>query len=306
MPVGFSYSDIYLRRDSAHFLGVKDRVNPVLAPKEFSESLKELWVECSKSTISEKETSVTWEGVTFRGSPLNGAKEKVFVLRKMPAKVPDIDGLGLHPEIVRRLVEDVRTGLIIIAGAFASGKTTTASALVKRRLERDGGVAVTIEDPPEMPLEGEHGLNGLCFQTTVTETESFSDLTKMAARWVPSIIFLGEVRDHDAAKEAIKAALSGSLVICTVHGNSVSSGIQRLYTYACADGANNGDVASLLSEGLSAVIHQSFNNKRLKSEFLFVEGSNGVKGHIQSKLFHQLDSEVMLQKNKLISGATRR
>ncbi|MDA0629118.1 ATPase, T2SS/T4P/T4SS family, partial [Acinetobacter baumannii] len=139
----------------------------------------------------------------------------VFVLRRFPAKVPTFESLNLHNGYVSKLMQQRLSGLIVIAGPFGAGKTTTASALIAARLSKFGGVAITIEDPPEMPLEGKHG-EGVCYQTWA-DRGGFGDATRKMARFAPSIIFLGEVRDAETAAEALRASINGRLVVCTAH-----------------------------------------------------------------------------------------
>ena len=88
----------------------------------------------------------------------------------MPNKAPEIEQLGFAPEIVKHLSTLGRSsGLLLFAGPTGQGKTTSASAIMKRYLETDGGFLYTIEDPPEMPLSGlyhaKNGGLGLCKQT---------------------------------------------------------------------------------------------------------------------------------------------
>lgn len=88
----------------------------------------------------------------------------VHVLRRMPSTIPSPEELSIHPAYVDMLLKPGLNGLVVVAGAFGHGKTTTASSMIAARLQKFGGIGVTIEDPPEMPLQGNHG-EGVCFQT---------------------------------------------------------------------------------------------------------------------------------------------
>jgi len=84
---------------------------------------------------------------------------------------------------MRALMNPDLSGLLIISGAIKSGKTTAACAIIKARLQQFGGVAVTIEDPIELPLEGSYG-DGVCYQTTINkETRNQLDAFRRAMRW---------------------------------------------------------------------------------------------------------------------------
>ena len=124
-----------------------------------------------------------------------------------------------------------------------------------------------------MALEGHHG-NGICYQTWV-EQGGFGAEIRKAARWSPSVIFLGEVRDGESATEALRASINGRLVICTTHAASVTMAIERIYSLANASAGSSEDVASLLANGLTAVLHQRLETnangvKHPKLQFLWV------------------------------------
>jgi twitching motility protein PilT len=219
-----------------------------------------------------------------------------------------LEDLNIHPSYINHLMEPHLSGLIVIAGAFGQGKTTTASALIAARLRRYGGVAVTIEDPPEMPLEGFHK-EGVCYQTWVDQGE-FGNSCRKAARYAPSIIFLGEVRDPESATEALRASINGRLVICTTHADSVTMAIERMSSLANGMGAASDDIASLLANGLLCVMHQKLEGgmtKRPKVEFLWLGGTDaenrGVRHTIRLKKFDHLGSEITLQLNRMLMNA---
>lgn len=305
------FSDIYLGKTKRYLAGVKGGVNPLPAPDSIKEDLDSLWRECEEANLNShnRETTVSWNEMFFRISLLQGLGEKTYVVRAMPKSVPNLDDLGIHPAIKKRVLQTNISGLIVIAGEFASGKTTTASAIVKERLSLYGGVAITIEDPPEMPLEGTHN-NGICYQTTVDENEgeTFSFLTKMAARWAPDIIFLSEIRTAETAVEALKVALAGRLVICTLHAANVVASIERLHALANTSHDQQGEISSLLASGLCSVVHQSLekdpspHRSNLTTEFLFLneEGAKGARSMIKARRFGQLGTEITLQLNKVL------
>jgi len=105
-------------------------------------------------------------------------------------------------------------GLILICGAPGSGKTTTASAILVSRLLKYGGFAYTIEDPPEIiALNGRHG-NGYCTQTRVYDgaggwEESIKEVLRSQPVGASLILFIGEIRNAEAARMAIRAASNG-------------------------------------------------------------------------------------------------
>lgn len=306
------FSDIYLGKEASWLAGVPGKLDPVPAPVDCIEELNELRRRCEEeaSSSGRKDFNVKGNILVFRASILKSLNEIVYVLRRYPKEVPNIETLGIHQGHIKLFMKPNLTGLIVIAGAYAQGKTTTASSIICGRISQYGGVAVTIEDPPEMPLEGRHG-EGVCYQTWVTQG-GFAQGCRQAARWSPSIIFLGEVRDAETASEALRASINGRLVICTTHADNVSMAVERLYSLALAGvTGNSDDVASLLSSGLTAVAHQQLVSdangvKHPKLKMLWLgsdkddQTAQGVRNTIRQKRFDHVENEVQLQLNRLM------
>lgn len=299
-----SFSDIYLGQSASWLAGVPGTLDPVPAPPECQVELAELRTICDEfASKSEKnEFAIRHKDVAYRASTLRSLTEKVYVLRRFPKEIPELDSLGIHHGYISLLMQERLTGLLVVAGAFGQGKTTTASSIIAARLAKYGGVAVTIEDPPEMPLEGSHG-EGVCYQTWVDQG-GFGNACRQAARWAPSVIFVGEVRDAETASEALRASINGRLVICTTHADSVVMAVERLYSLANGAAGNSEDVASLLGNGLLGVLHQRLEGepRRLKVESLWMRGeeSHGPRNMIRLRRFDQLSSEVTLQLNRML------
>jgi Tfp pilus assembly ATPase PilU len=169
-----------------------------------------------------------------------------YRLRRMPKSAPHLGENGLPsklPPSIRNVLlhpELRKGGLLYVCGATGSGKTTTAAAIVRSRLESFGGMAYTVEDPPEHPLNGWHkganGLMGYCAQTMVNTGDdnaagwanSMMGALRSQPAGTPSILFVGEVRTPQAADVAIQAAGNGFLVIVTGFATDVPSGIEAL------------------------------------------------------------------------------
>lgn len=296
--------DIYLGREDSWLSGVSGTSDPIPAPEHCLEELRELRQKCDKfsASTSRDEFAVRHNDTAYRVSILKSLGDSVYVLRRFPPFVPAIETLGIHQRYIARLMQPGISGLIIIAGAFGQGKTTTASSIIASRLSRFGGVAITIEDPPEMPLEGKHG-EGVCYQTWA-DSGHFGKAVRKCARFAPSIIFLGEVRDAETAAEALRASINGRLVICTTHADSAPMAIERLYSLANGVAGNSEDTASLLAGGLLCVLHQRLEGepKHPKVEFLWLgdEDSHGVRNTIRQRRFDQIASEITLQLNRMI------
>lgn len=183
-----------------------------------------------------------------------------YTARRMPTKIPDVYQLGMPEILINHLCSlNKATGLILLCGPTGMGKTTTATALLKYFLENEGGFAYTVEDPPEMPLDGlyqsKKGGLGLCKQTEVVNNNWELGL-RSALRSKPRYILVGETRTAETASELLRAATSGHLVISTIHANNLEDGLTSLIKYATAGGMNEQLAADLLARGILGVIHQ--------------------------------------------------
>ncbi|MBO5997236.1 MAG: Flp pilus assembly complex ATPase component TadA [Alphaproteobacteria bacterium] len=183
-----------------------------------------------------------------------------YTARRMPKDVPSVYQLGM-PEILVKYLTSLNqaTGLVLLCGPTGMGKTTTATALLKYFLENEGGFAYTVEDPPEMPLDGvyhsKRGGLGLCKQTEVVNNNWELGL-RSALRSRPRYILVGEIRTGETASELLRAATSGHLVISTIHANNLEDGLNSVIKYASASGMNEQLAADLLARGILGVIHQ--------------------------------------------------
>lgn len=122
-------------------------------------------------------------------------------------------------EILERL--SMKRGLIITSGPTGSGKTTTMYELAKRLCKNQ--VVMTIEDPVEI-----HESRFLQSQVNLSAGISYMELLKAALRHRPDILIIGEIRDSETARLAVDAALSGHLVLATVHAKSTYQTVSRL------------------------------------------------------------------------------
>jgi Tfp pilus assembly pilus retraction ATPase PilT len=302
-----TFSDIYLGTDGAWISGVPGTTDPVAAsPDDLAEVLALRGV-CEQFRLAKPEREdfpLRHGGVSYRASVMNTIVEVVFVLRRLSEKIASIAELGIPPVFVEMMMRPSLTGLFVISGTFGQGKTTTASSLVASRISKFGGVAITVEEPPEMPLHGKHG-DGVCYQTWV-DRGGFGHACRQAARWAPSIIFLGEIRDAETAIEALRASINGKLVICTAHADNCAMAIERIFALANTDGGSPDDVLGMLATGLTAVVHQKLESTGLRRQltldplFMTTEDAQGARNIIRQRKFDQLKSLVQLQKNRMI------
>ena len=306
------FTDIYVGASGAWLSGVPGTSDPVAADPQDEEEVAELRATCEQyreQHADREDFPLRNREVSYRASVLKSISETVFVLRRLSDRITPIDQLGIPPVLVDMMMGRKLTGLFVISGTFGQGKTTTASSLVVSRIAKFGGVAITVEEPPEMPMEGKHG-DGVCYQHWV-EKGGFAHACRQVARWAPSIIFLGEVRDAETALEALRASINGKLVVCTTHADNCAMAIERIFALASADGPGAEDVLGMLATGLTAVVHQRLepgagaNGRRqlmLDPLFMIGEEAQGARNIIRQRKFEQLKNLVQLQKNKMIVG----
>ncbi|MDR2735851.1 MAG: GspE/PulE family protein [Puniceicoccales bacterium] len=140
--------------------------------------------------------------------------EKMFSLKNLGAREIDIKKLE---ELVA-----VQNGIIIVAGPTGSGKSTTLYSIIKKISSSERKV-ITVEDPVEYQLAG---INQVSVNETIGMT--FATALRSMLRQAPNIILIGEIRDKETAEIAIRAALTGHLVLSTVHAKDTISAITRL------------------------------------------------------------------------------
>jgi len=151
--------------------------------------------------------------------------EKV-VMRIMDPEVlfQDLDGLGFTPTDLERYNRFVGmpNGIVLVCGPTGSGKTTTLYSTLRKLATPEKNV-VTVEDPIEMIHED---FNQIAVQPAIDIT--FANILRNILRQDPDIIMIGEMRDLETARNAVQAALTGHLVLSTLHTNDAPTSITRL------------------------------------------------------------------------------
>ena len=139
--------------------------------------------------------------------------------------VQDLRNLGFEEQGLNRYLRMIHspTGLILVTGPTGSGKTTTLYSSLREIASPEVNI-VTIEDPVEMVLEN---FNQIQTQPKIDLT--FASALKYVLRQDPDVIMVGEIRDGETAANAVQAALTGHLVLSTMHTNDAVSSIDRLH-----------------------------------------------------------------------------
>lgn len=303
------FSDVYIIPDGTAYIWGKKTPSGLIPTRpddfaEFYQALKDAYVDNPSYLLK-------FKGVNYRVERTVSLEGEQFCARKMPFSIPDIHKLGIDEKLLQYLISlSGASGLLLVAGTTGSGKTTTLSSLLKEFLVRDGGYAFTLEDPIEMPLDGTYktvqGELGICKQMTPPNGSWFNGLKSML-RSKPRYVYLGEIRDPDVASEALRAAISGHLVMSSIHAATVSDAIQSVVKYAAASGISEEMSYDLVGNGILGVLHQTLVGvpKRPKVEFVFAnpDASAGdqVRGIIKSGKLN-LATTIESQKVRLQRG----
>ncbi len=148
-------------------------------------------------------------------------------MRYVVADVPSLAELGMPP-VASRLCDE-QDGLILVAGATGSGKTTTLASMLDQMNETRDAHIVTIEDPVEIR---HHDKRCLISQREIgADTENFRTALKMVLRQDPDIILIGEMRDAETVWAAIAAAETGHLVLASLHTTTATESINRILDF---------------------------------------------------------------------------
>ncbi|RED45648.1 GspE/PulE family protein [Seonamhaeicola aphaedonensis] len=156
--------------------------------------------------------------------PTHHGEKVVMRILGRDASHLDINKLGLEKDDVQLYLEAVKktNGIVLISGPTGSGKTTTLYATLKYLNDIKRNI-VTVEDPIEYTLKG---INQVQLKENIGLT--FTSALRSFLRQDPDIIMLGEIRDAQTAQMAIRASLTGHLVLSTIHTNSAIGTISRL------------------------------------------------------------------------------
>jgi len=166
------------------------------------------------------------ENFDIRVSTMPALYGEKIVLRilERDAETVDLVNLGFSKKELKLYLEGVRmpNGIVLISGPTGSGKTTTLYGTLKL-LNKEETNIVTVEDPIEYTLDG---INQMQLKEDIGY--DFPTALRTFLRQDPDIIMVGEIRDEKTANMAIKAALTGHLVLSTIHTNSAWATVSRL------------------------------------------------------------------------------
>lgn len=268
-------SDIHLEPDSS-ICTIRFRVNGVLSKfehipnKSYDEILSIVKIK-SNMDISKKlipqDGSMTYyfQGYRYnlRTSTLPNIYKENLVIRILnPKNNIDLYSLGFSENLNElRKVSYKSKGIFLVSGPTGSGKSTTLKAIINS-MDKESKNIITIEDPVEYKLDG-------VTQVNLNEKVNlgFNTALKSIVRQDPDVIMIGEIRDEETAATALRAAITGHLVLSTVHTYDSTSVITRLLDMKIP--------SYILLDGLSMVLSQRLVRKlcpHCKEKYLLKKG----------------------------------
>lgn len=153
---------------------------------------------------------------------ITGEKAVIRILNKEIVNF-ELEHLGFSSSEYKKIIKLIyrQNGIILSSGPTGSGKTSLIYSILKKLNNPSVNIS-TVEDPVEYEIEG---INQVQF---IKNSLDFSTILKSYLRQDPDILMIGEIRDYETAEIAVKAALTGHLVLSTIHTNDSISGIYRL------------------------------------------------------------------------------
>ncbi len=156
--------------------------------------------------------------------PTNNAEKIVIRILDYSKSLEGLDNLGFSPlslEKIKKMIK-VPNGIILVTGATGTGKSTTVYSILQKLNTEDVNI-ISVEDPIEMDIPG---INQVQVQSEIGLT--FSTILRSILRQDPNIIMIGEIRDDETARIAVRASITGHLVLSTLHTNNSLNTIERL------------------------------------------------------------------------------
>ena len=167
-------------------------------------------------------TEVRFRVVAYYESGARG-----MVLRLIPLSIPTIESMELPP-VIAKISENTR-GMVLLTGMTGSGKSTTLAAMIDYMNTRESIRIVTCEDPIEYVYKNKKSV--ISQREVGKDVTDFNAALRQAMRMDPDVILVGEMRDAETIKVAIKGAETGHLVMSTLHTTSATHTIQRIMGY---------------------------------------------------------------------------
>lgn len=251
-------SDVFLSARTPILIKINGQImqltDQVLTPSQPRQLLAEMVSPSQMEELDETgelNLGLTIPGVAiFRLSAFKQRGSVAAVFRYIPSDIPALDTLNV-PHVLKDLIMQKR-GLIMLAGATGTGKSTTLASMLEYRNQNMTGHILTIEDPLEFLFVNKKSIVNQ--REVGRDTQSLQVGLKNALRQAPDCILIGEIRDRETMTAALSYALSGHLVLSTLHANNSYHALGRILSFYTPEARPA--LLSDLASGLKAIVSQ--------------------------------------------------
>jgi twitching motility protein PilU len=253
-----SASDVYLAANTPILIKIHGQIlqlsDQVLTTNQTRQLLGELLAPQQMEEL--EETGELNVGISiarvgsFRLSAFKQRGSIAAVFRCIPFVIPNLESLGVPPLMSQIITE--KRGLILMVGATGTGKSTTLASMIEWRNQQMTGHILTIEDPIEFLFSNKKSVVNQ--REVGRDTQSLQIALKNALRQAPDCILIGEIRDRETMSAALSYALSGHLVLSTLHANNSYHALGRILSFYSPEARPT--LLSDLASGLKAIVSQ--------------------------------------------------
>ena len=209
---------------------------------------------------------------------INGEKIVIRILDYSMSS-SGLEALGFSDKNYEKIMKMINlpNGIILVTGATGAGKSTTVYSVLQKMNKEDVNI-ITVEDPIEMNIDGVNQV-----QTNSEIGLTFASALRSILRQDPNVIMVGEIRDTETAKIAVRASITGHIVLSTIHTNNSLNTIERLLDMEVE--------RYLLSSALTGIISQKL-ARRLCPKCKKKKATNDYEKELFKKVLHQDVNEI--------------
>ncbi len=213
--------------------------------------------------------------------PTSEGEKIVIRILDYSLSISGLENLGFSDSNYKKILKmiNVPNGIILVTGATGTGKSTTVYSILQRLNDEETNI-ITVEDPIEMDIEG---INQI--QTNSEIGLDFATALRSILRQDPNIIMIGEIRDTETARIAVRASITGHLVLSTLHTNDSLNTIERLLDMEVERYLLASSLTGIISQKLARKLCQNCRTERPTNEYekrLFKRVLNKDVDHVYS------------------------
>ena len=212
-----------------NIINLKDMLNRILSNKQFEKY----------SATGNLDFGFSYNNVRFRGHVYKQGGKMSAAIRKLESNFRTLNELGLPGSL--NAISKLRDGLVLVTGATGSGKSTTLATIINEINSSSAKHILTIEDPIEYIHKNKKSL--VHQRELFTDVDCYPSAVRASLREDPDVVLIGEMRDVETMRAAIRLAETGHLVFSTLHTSSACGTLERI-------------VGSFPSDEQDSIIHQ--------------------------------------------------